>query len=105
MACQFVNVLDVTVLPPYLPSAAEQCSPKLFSANVQAQSAAAMGVPAVEQGQRGFFARCKVRRRRSPAIAQAGVSVSWDGRRVTAPPGVNDTDGLMDLKPYLRKHD
>ena len=37
-------------------------------------------------------------------FAQAGVSVSWDGRRITAPPGVIDEDGIMDLTPYIRKH-
>ncbi len=32
---------------------------------------------------------------------QAGVSVSWDGRRVLAPPGVMDTEGFLDLRPYM----
>lgn len=34
-------------------------------------------------------------------FAQARVSVSWDGRRVLAPPGVVDDEGFVDLRPYL----
>lgn len=33
---------------------------------------------------------------------QAGVGVSWDGRRITAPSGVVGADGRMDLRPYVR---
>lgn len=31
------------------------------------------------------------------ALERAGVNVSWDGRRVTAPPGVVGPDGFADL--------
>ena len=34
MMCQFVNVLDVTVLPVYRPSPEEAARPELFAANV-----------------------------------------------------------------------
>jgi len=33
--------------------------------------------------------------------SQAGVGVSWDGRRVLAPSGVLDAEGFADLRPYL----
>lgn len=36
------------------------------------------------------------------AAVQAGVGVSWDGRRITAPKGVVDSEGRIDLRPYLR---
>lgn len=35
------------------------------------------------------------------ALNNARVGVSWDGRRIVAPPGVVDTDGTMDLAPYM----
>jgi len=31
----------------------------------------------------------------------AGIGVSWDGPRVTAPPGVVDKNGFMDLEPFM----
>ena len=35
MVCQFVNELEVTVLPPYVPSEAERSDPGLYAANVR----------------------------------------------------------------------
>jgi hypothetical protein len=35
------------------------------------------------------------------ALVNAGVGVSWDGSRVTAPPGVVDKNGTMDLEPFM----
>lgn len=35
------------------------------------------------------------------ALCNAKVTVSWDGRRVLAPPGVVDDDGMMDLEPFM----
>lgn len=52
--------------------------------------AATLGVPLVEED------ICQVR-----ALMQAGVSVSWDGCRVVAPPGFVDEHGMCDLEPYL----
>ena len=60
--CQFVNVLDVEVLPPYSPSAAERADASLYAANVRALYAAHTGWPLVEQSQREFTALCRVRR-------------------------------------------
>lgn len=58
--CQFVNVLDVEVLPPYSPSAAERADASLYAANVRALYAAQTGWPLVEQSQREFTTLCKV---------------------------------------------
>ena len=60
MVSQFVNILDVKVLPPHVPSAEEQQQPELFAANVRAKYVAATGYRAVEEGQREFIALCKV---------------------------------------------
>ena len=61
MLSQFVNILDVTVLPPHVPSAEERGDPELFAAHVRAQYVEATGSRPVEQGQREFVALCKVR--------------------------------------------
>ena len=60
MLTQFMNVLDVTVLPPHVPSTEEQQQPELFAARVRAQYVEATGYRAVEEGQREFVALCKV---------------------------------------------
>jgi hypothetical protein len=60
LMCQFVNVLDVEVLPPYTPSAAERADASLYAANVRDLYAAHTGWPLVEQSQREFTALCKV---------------------------------------------
>ncbi len=60
MMCQFVNVLDVTVLPVYRPSAEEVGRPELFAANVRAVFVEAGGMCAAEQSQREFLALTKV---------------------------------------------
>lgn len=57
-----MNVLDVEVLPPYSPSAAERADASLYAANVRALYAAHTGWPLVEQSQREFTALCRVRR-------------------------------------------
>ena len=62
LMCQFVNVLDVEVLPPYTPSAAERADASLYAANVRDLYAAQTGWPLVEQSQREFTALCKVGR-------------------------------------------
>lgn len=61
LVCQFVNVLDVMVLPPYMPSAAEKADALLYASNVRALYASETGWPLVEQSQREFIALCKVR--------------------------------------------
>ena len=62
MFTQFVNVLDVTVLPPHEPSAIERQNPEVFAATVRAEYAVASGYCLAEQGQREFVALCKVPR-------------------------------------------
>jgi hypothetical protein len=39
------------------------------------------------------------------ALVKLGVGVSWDGRRVTAPPGVLDRNGFVDLTAAIKKRD
>jgi hypothetical protein len=43
---------------------------------------------------------CEQDRSDMVALIKAGVGVSWDGRRVVAPPGVVDPQGLVDLSKY-----
>lgn len=49
-----------------------------------------LGVPLVEEDRSQFL-----------ALVNAGISVSWDGRRIVAPPGVVDEQGMCDLEPYM----
>lgn len=39
---------------------------------------------------------------RAHSAEQADVAVSWDGRRIVAPPGVVNEVGFVDLTPFLR---
>lgn len=43
------GTVDVRILPPYAPSAAEQADPRLFAAGVRAAMARALGVPLAEE--------------------------------------------------------
>lgn len=54
--------------------------------------AARLGVPMVDQD-----------RSISMALERAGVRPSYDGRSVTAPPGVLDEKGRIDLGPWLER--
>ena len=60
MLTQFINILDVTVLPPHVPSSEEQQHPEVFASTIRAQYAAASGYSMAEQGQREFVALSKV---------------------------------------------
>ena len=51
MMSQVSNAVEVTVLPPYVPSEEERASPALYASNVQALFCKALGVPAVDQVQ------------------------------------------------------
>ncbi|WIA30170.1 hypothetical protein OEZ86_000262 [Tetradesmus obliquus] len=90
LMCQFSNAVTVEMLPPYIPSEAEKADPVLYAANIRKLIAGALGVPLADQDRRHFL-----------ALVNAGVSVSWDGRRLLAPPGVLDAAGCMDLEPYM----
>ena len=59
--CQFVNLVDVTVLPPYVPSAAEKGDPALYAANVRALYAEAGSLLLSDHSQSDFLALTKVR--------------------------------------------
>jgi 1-acyl-sn-glycerol-3-phosphate acyltransferase len=84
---QVRKILRVRVLPPYVPSAAEAADPALYAAGVRALYARKLGLPTVDQGFEEFA-----------ALTRLGVHVSWDGRRVVAPPGVLRPDGTLDLR-------
>jgi hypothetical protein len=60
MLCQFVNAVDVEILPPYVPSSAERSDPQLFAANVRREYAAASGLPLSSHSQSHFLALLKV---------------------------------------------
>lgn len=49
MCCQFDNSLEVTILPPYVPSEEEKASPALYAKNVQKQYAETLNLPIVDQ--------------------------------------------------------
>ena len=49
MMSQISNAVEVTVLPPYVPSEEERASPALYAQNVQALFCKTLGVPAVDQ--------------------------------------------------------
>ena len=70
---QFCNHLEVTILPPYMPSAAERADARLYARNVRALMGAALGAPLIEQG----IAQ-------QQALKRAGVQVDWSGRRAPA---------------------
>lgn len=72
---QFCNHLEVTILPPYMPSAAERADARLYAANVRALMGAALGAPLSVQG----IAQ-------QQALKRAGVQVDWTGRRVDLQP-------------------
>ena len=99
LLCQLDNAVDVTVLPPYVPSAEERANPKLFAANVRALYGKTLQLPLVNQSQHEF--RCArtctqgllICTSLQRALSEAGVRVSMDGRRVLAPPGVLDATG------------
>ncbi len=66
---QFCNHLEVVILPPYRPSAAERADARLYADNVRAAMAAALGAPLSAQG----IAQ-------QQALKRAGVTVDWTGR-------------------------
>jgi hypothetical protein len=47
--CQFDNCLDVTILPPYVPSEEEKASPALYAKHVQQLYAKTLELPIVDQ--------------------------------------------------------
>eukprot|EP00803_Ostreobium_quekettii_P008157 evm.model.scf_3012.1 EVM.evm.TU.scf_3012.1 scf_3012:3275-11455(+) len=92
--CQFYNAVDVHILPPYMPSEAEKKDPMLYANNVRKLMADTLKAPMVEHMYNHFY-----------ALTKLGVGVSRDGTRITAPPGVVDTEGFVDLTPVLKKQE
>lgn len=80
--CQFDNWVQVTILPAHVPTAEERASPQLYAANVRREFGEHSGLPLADQSQTDYR-----------TLWKAGVRVSWDGRRVTAPPGMLSPDG------------
>lgn len=66
------------------------CSAHLVDLITHCSQADKLGVPLVEEDRSQYL-----------ALVNAGVSVSWDGRRIVAPPGVVDEQGMCDLEPYM----
>ena len=96
MMCQFVNVLDVTVLPVYRPSEEEISRPELFAANVRAVYLEASGMRAAEQSQREFIALTKVGsvRVQGSGSGSGPLNVIWE-----RPVGLIDGDGTVCVHP------
>lgn len=92
LLCQFYNHLEITFLDIYRPSEEEKNDPELFAENVREVMGAQLGFPLVDESYNNFYALNKLK-----------VGVSWDGFRVTAPPGVIDDKGFVDLTPILKK--
>ncbi len=49
LLCQFVNTVDVNILPVYVPSDTEQADPALYAANVRRMCAEMLRLPLVDQ--------------------------------------------------------
>ena len=49
MMSQISNAVEVTVLPPYIPSEEERASPAVYAKNVQGLFCRTLGIPAVDQ--------------------------------------------------------
>ena len=49
MLCQLNNSVEVTILPPYVPSQQEQADPRLYASNVRRLFADTLQVPMIEQ--------------------------------------------------------
>ncbi len=49
MMSQISNAVEITVLPPYVPSEEERASPALYASNVQQVFCKTLGIPAVDQ--------------------------------------------------------
>lgn len=70
---QFINLADVEVLPPYMPSAAERADPRLYAENVRLLMAEKLGARLSDQGLR-----------EQQLLKHHGVCVDWTGRWVQA---------------------
>lgn len=66
---QFINLADVEVLPPYIPSAEERADPRLYAENVRRLMAEKLGAQLSPQGIR-----------EQQLLKRHGVCVDWTGR-------------------------
>ncbi|KAK9901224.1 hypothetical protein WJX75_001079 [Coccomyxa subellipsoidea] len=68
---QFINLADVEVLPPYIPSAEERADPRLYAENVRRLMAEKLGAQLSPQGIR-----------EQQLLKRHGVCVDWTGRQL-----------------------
>lgn len=54
LLCQLDAAVDVTVLPPYVPSAAERADARVYATNVRALYSKTLGLPMVNQSQHEY---------------------------------------------------
>ncbi len=66
---QFINLADIEVLPPYMPSAEERADPRLYAENVRRLMAERLGAQLSPQGIR-----------EQQLLKRHGVCVDWTGR-------------------------
>ncbi|CAL5228764.1 g11952 [Coccomyxa viridis] len=68
---QLINLVDVEVLPPYIPSEEERKDPRLYADNVRRLMGEKLGVPLVEQGLK-----------QQQELKRRGCCVDWTGRHI-----------------------
>lgn len=67
LACQYENAVEVTILPPYVPSESEKKDPKLYARNLRQLYAHTLQLPLVEQVSRCMLC-CKLARQRDMCL-------------------------------------
>lgn len=72
--CQFDNFLEVTILPPYVPSEEEKASPALYAKNVQKLYSKTINMPIVDQA--SYSLLLSIVLRFSPPLSR----IFWSGR-------------------------
>lgn len=61
LLCQWRNELEITILPPYVPSEQEKADPKLYAANVRSLMARALNQPLLPHSNANFIALKKLK--------------------------------------------
>ncbi|GFR51156.1 hypothetical protein Agub_g13511 [Astrephomene gubernaculifera] len=89
LMCQWRNELEITILPPVVPSPEQAADPRVFADHVRSLMGRTLGLPLLEQSHAHFLALKKLK-----------VMVDWSGTFVLAPPGVVDKDGTVDLAKH-----
>ncbi len=71
LLCQWRNELEMTILPPYVPSEQEKADPKLYAANVRSLMARALNQPLLPHSNANFIALKKLKVGGSKATLRA----------------------------------